>query len=71
MRIYTHQHTIVDVKHFRFCAKHYNLLLVLQQEMPNLCLEVVSAEGAPFRLPIHKLNLENQEDIRRLNPNEM
>ena len=70
MRVYTYKKTIVDIRHFRFCSKHYQLLLTLQREMPNMLLESAAADGQKF-IPIHTLNLEDQIAIRDLNPNEM
>ena len=57
MRVYTSRKTIVDLKHFRYCAKHYGMLLTLQQETPNLMLEVNDLERRSF-IPIHQLDLE-------------
>ena len=69
MRVYTSRKTIVDLKHFRYCAKHYGMLLTLQQETPNLMLEVNDLERRSF-IPIHQLDLDDRFSVIRLNPND-
>jgi hypothetical protein len=69
MRCYTNQKTIVDLKHFRYCSKHYRMLLTLQQEAPNMMLEVNHSERASL-IPIHQLDLEDQVALIGLNPND-
>lgn len=69
MRVYTTRRTIVDLKHFRYCSKHYSMLLTLQQEAPNLMLEVGNA-GKQALIPIHQIDLEDQLAVIGLNPND-
>jgi hypothetical protein len=69
MRVHTQRHDIVDIKHFRYCARHYGMLVALQQELPNLLLEI---QGSPQRafIAIHQLDFENQSAVIALNPND-
>jgi len=69
MRCYTNKKTIVDLKHFRYCSKHYSMLLTLQQEAPNMMLEVNQPERQGL-IPIHQLDLEDQFALIGLNPND-
>jgi hypothetical protein len=69
MRCYTSKKTIVDLKHFRYCSKHYRMLLTLQQEAPNMMLEV-NHPGSQALIPIHQLDLEDQLALIGLNPND-
>jgi hypothetical protein len=69
MRAFTTKRTIVDIKHFRYCSKHYGMLLSLQQETPNLMLEVNASERGAL-IPIHQLDLEDQVALIGLNPND-
>jgi hypothetical protein len=73
MRVYTTRKTIVDLKHFRYCSKHYRMLLTLQQEAPNMMLELkqpFSGQSATGAIPIHQLDLEDQLALIGLNPND-
>jgi hypothetical protein len=69
MRVYTTRRTIVDLKHFRYCSKHYRMLLTLQQEAPNLMLEVNTPDRSAL-IPIHQIDLEDQYALIGLNPND-
>jgi hypothetical protein len=69
MRVYTTLKTIIDLKHFRYCAKHYRMLLTLQQEAPNLMLEF-GGVGRAGLIPIHQIDLEDQFALISLNPND-
>jgi hypothetical protein len=69
MRVFTTKKSIVDLKHFRYCAKHYDMLLTLQQETPNLMLEVNQQNQRAF-VPIHQLDLDDPRSVSGLNPND-
>jgi hypothetical protein len=69
MRVRTQRKDIVDIKHFRYCTKHYGLLVWLQNETPNLLLEVNGGMERSF-IPIHQLDFEDQLAVIGLNPND-
>ena len=69
MRVHTQRRDIVDIKHFRYCARHYGMLVALQQELPNLLLEIDGNAKRAF-IPIHQLDFEDQSAVIALNPNE-
>jgi hypothetical protein len=59
---------IVRLVHFSFREKHVSLLLTLQQEVPNIKVDVRDEITHAFRqLPVFQLNLEKSE-ITHLNP---
>jgi hypothetical protein len=70
MRVYTNRNSIVDLKHFRYCTKHYGMLLALQHEAPNLKLEVAVEPGRSTFIPIHELNFDDYLAVNRLNPSD-
>ncbi|MBI5537767.1 MAG: hypothetical protein HY898_33895 [Deltaproteobacteria bacterium] len=70
MRVSTYRNKIVDLKHFRYCVRHYGMLVTLQHETPNLMLEVDDSNGRSF-IPIHQIDLEDQTAIITLNPNDV
>lgn len=63
MRVFTIHHKIVDIKHFKFCTKDYNMLLELQRDHPNLPLETEINEY----IRINQLDLENRAELMTLN----
>ena len=66
MRVYTYKQTIVNLRHFKFCSKHMEMLIMLQHELPNIRLELDTPEGHEY-IPIHELNLEDARVVRQLN----
>lgn len=68
MKVYTNNKRIVDLKHFRYCSKHYRMLVNLQQEAPNLMLELNTPERS--FIPIHQVDFEDQLALIGLNPND-
>jgi hypothetical protein len=67
MRVFTNRQEIVELKHFRYCTGHYQMLLTLQQEAPNMLLEIRGDKGREF-VPIHRLDLDDQFAMIDLNP---
>ena len=67
MRVFTNRKQIVDLKHFRYCTGHYHILLELQQETPNMLLELCGHDARTF-VPIHQLDLDDRLGMITLNP---
>jgi len=67
MRVFTNKNAIANLKHFKYCLKNYERLLDLQQEVPNLPLEIESETAYKRYIPISSLNLEKFSEILNLN----
>ncbi len=73
MRVPLLDHRLVVLKHFQFTYKAFALLLSIQQEAPNLLLEIEQTEY-PTRadelhkfVPAHSLCLEDFRALRTIN----
>lgn len=62
-----HRKEVLNLWHFRFTAKHIELLRQLQVETPSLELAVFTADGKRRVVLVGDLNLDH-EDLRFLNP---
>jgi hypothetical protein len=60
--------TVVTLKHFRYSARHRELLRLIQCEVENLELLAVGPNG-PCVIAAFRLNLDSEE-LRLLNPSE-
>ena len=67
MKVLTDKKRVENLKHFQCSSQHYDMLLKLQYETPNLPLEVENSGFEKRFIPIHSLRLENQNDILILN----
>ncbi len=72
MRVYAHIRNIVVLVRlkggWKFTVKHYELLLELQHEVPNLALEIESGDDKVRQfVAAHQLYLENFRSLSLLN----
>lgn len=65
MRIKTYDGSIVRLRHFRYDAKHVELLKLIILQLPNLDLFV---EGKEKPIKAFHINIESQFHLRTLNP---
>ena len=70
MRVYTSKKSIVNIKHFHFCTKDYTTLLALQNDHPNLALEVDNGDAFSTYIRINQIDLENRLELMALNAHE-
>ena len=71
MRVYTVDHTIVEVLDVAFSKQNYDWLLDTQARFPNLPLRTGVLKGGKtveVYIKVHSLNLEKYESILMLNP---
>jgi hypothetical protein len=69
MRVRLQDKRIVRLKHFRLVHPHYILLCGLQQEVPNMLLEIepISPGGKREFVPIHAIDLDRFQELTLLN----
>lgn len=71
MRVRLDDGRIVKMLHFRYCRPHLDILNLIQAQVENLQLvavHVVGGESKVLTIPAYKIRLDNERELRMLNP---